>query len=96
MAGAQPRRPAAAMKVLMEQVKGELEGQVKNARTGAPTSASLHHLDRILREVNAMEAAMSPQKFRPSYNRLIADSWDTNDTLGTRLLELAQQYNKLG
>lgn len=53
---------------------------------------SIFQLQLILKELYAMEKSKG---FFVSYPRIIIDSWDYTDTLGTELIEVAGLYKKV-
>lgn len=50
-------------------------------------------LEKIRQELFTMKIRYS-QEFKPSFPRMIIDSWDFSDTLGVELLELNELYCK--
>ena len=41
-----------------------------------------------------MKIAMSPQRYVPTFNYIIRDSWNSFSELGEKLLKIAHDYNE--
>lgn len=73
----------------------EIDTEINAHRNGAGSISTIAQLETIKKQVNCMIRNLSSNKFMPSYQRMIIDSWDYSNNLGIQLLALYEEYLKL-
>ena len=74
----------------LQSVINELDDEIDAQKNG-----NINQLENIKRELECMRNALSFKKFKPSYTRIIVDSWDYTNPMGIKLLDLYDDYIKL-
>ena len=72
----------------------EIKALIKD-KDSRPRYMSDSQLESIVDELCKMDYARNSEKFYPYYPRGIADSWDYNDELGSKLMEHLEIYCSL-
>jgi len=83
------------IKQIIYKVKKRVENEIELHRSGKGTDGNIRQLKNIYRQLNLMEKFMNVKEFRPTYSRMIVDSWDYNSELGIELLNVLKIYNTL-
>lgn len=78
------------MQQLCEKLKDSIRSEIEKSRAGE----SGYNIDYLRHILNELEKMATTDDALISYPRMIIDSWDQNDILGTELLELADLYNR--
>ena len=78
------------MQQLCEKLKDSIRSKIEKSRAGE----SDYNIDQLKHILNELEKMATTDDALISYPRMIIDSWDQNDILGTELLELADLYNR--
>ena len=78
------------MHQLCEKLKDSIRSEIEKSSTGE----SDHNIDQLRHILDELEVMATTDNALISYPRMIIDSWDQNDILGTDLLELADLYNR--
>lgn len=84
----------ANFQVMMDETKALVKKYLTNKST-LPSYMLENQLELILVELNKMDQIRNCHVFYPYYPKVINDSWDYSDLLGTKLLELLELYCKL-
>lgn len=84
----------ANFQVMMDETKALVKKYLTNKST-LPSYMLENQLELILVELNKMDQIRNCHVFYPYYPKVINDSWDYLDLLGTKLLELLELYCKL-
>lgn len=74
------------------ELQAKVSDEIEKVNKGL-SEKSISQLQAILKELDSMERAKG---LIISYPRIIIDSWDYSDSLGLELVELAEQYKKIG
>jgi hypothetical protein len=74
---------------------GKTDKEIEVCKTNNDEKYYLSQLTKIQLEVKEMISVLSPDKFLPSYPRIIIDSWSYDNRLGEELLNLFELYKKL-
>ena len=77
----------ANFQVMMDETKAFVKKYLTNKST-LPSYMLENQLELILVELNKMDQIRNCHVFYPYYPKVINDSWDYSDLLGTKLLEL--------
>lgn len=72
-----------------------LDEEIIEHKKGKGRISSIVQLEKINKELQLMRHTLSSRNFRPTYPRIIVDSWDYTNTLGIVLLEIYDDYLKL-
>lgn len=72
----------------------EINIEVESHKNGRGTDGTIPILLQIQEELCKMKNVLSPQKFIPTYNYIIRDSWNEFLNMGEKLLKIAQDYNE--
>lgn len=76
-------------------VIAKVDEEIVVCKTNNGEKYYLSQLTTIHLEVKEMISVLSPDKFLPSYPRIIIDSWSYDNRLGEELLNLFELYKKL-
>ncbi|MGM0838024.1 MAG: hypothetical protein ACQEV7_17955 [Bacillota bacterium] len=76
-------------------VIAKIDKEIEVCKTNNDEKYYLSQLTKIHLEVKEMISVLSPDKFLPSYPRIIIDSWPYDNRLGEELLNLFELYKKL-
>lgn len=90
---------------VMDTRKNRVKGLISDAILKISNEITLHEkgltadstvsiLTEIKRELKIMEQTLSPEKFTPTYNYIIRDSWGSFPKLGELLLYVVHEYNE--
>lgn len=79
----------------LQRVINELDDEINANRNGKGNTGNISQLENIRKELESMRNNLSFRRFKPSYTRIIVDSWDYTNSLGTKLLDLYDDYLKL-
>ena len=79
----------------LQSVINELDDEINEYRNGKEDIGNINQLENIRKELENMRYNLSFKKFKPSYTRIIVDSWDYTNPLSTKLLDLYDDYLKL-
>jgi hypothetical protein len=79
----------------LQSMMNELDDEVNAHRNRKGTVGNINQLENIRKELEIMSNTLSFKKFKPSYTRIIVDSWDYTNPLGAKLLDLYDDYLKL-
>lgn len=79
---------------IIEETKKEVEILLDD-KENRPYYMLDKQLESIIKELDKMDSIRDADVFVPYYPRGIADSWDFQDPLGEKLLNILEIYNKL-
>ena len=79
---------------LIDDAKHDIENYLKHPEM-MPGYMLKKQLEMIIRELDSMAEDKGQGSFHPYYPRGITDSWDYNDNLGKKLMQISDLYWKL-
>lgn len=79
----------------LQNVMKQIDDEIDSHKNGKGITGNIIQLENIRKELEHMKNNLSSKKFKPSYSRIIIDSWDYTNPLGDKLLDLYDDYLKL-